>query len=182
MKAREEIILKILSDYDQPIVGDTKIQKLVFLVTKESADAKPIANEFEFYAHNYGPFSKVLSDDIDFLVGLGYISSSDTPKSEDITLDNIDNISADDLLSDESINDDYDEDCEEEDDKEIVVYRITDKGKAYLKEKGLLVPNSIDRVVLKYSQMSLTDILYYVYTQYPEYTVESEIKESVLNG
>ncbi|MDD2524326.1 MAG: hypothetical protein PHT81_05730 [Endomicrobiaceae bacterium] len=184
MKERQEIILKTLSDSNYPIIGNTKIQKLVFLVSKESIDAESVASEFNFYAHKYGPFSKVLSDDIDFLVGLGYLYSSDTPKSEDITLDNIDDISADDLLSDESPSDEYDNvNCEEDDtEKGNVIYKITDKGLNYLKEKNLLTQNTIDGVVKKYAQMSLTDILYYVYNQYPEYTGESEIKERVLNG
>jgi hypothetical protein len=40
---------------------------------------------------------------------------------------------------------------------------------------------SVENIKRKYSRYSLNDLLYYVYTRYPEMTTESEIKDQVLS-
>jgi len=64
-------------------------------------------------------------------------------------------------------------------------YRLTAAGKA--KMQRLLaggeyqpVAEGIRRIKSKYGRYSLKDLLYQVYTRYPEMTTESEIKEKVL--
>ena len=44
------------------------------------------------------------------------------------------------------------------------------------------VIEGIRKVKSKFGTYSLTDLLYYVYTKYPDMTVESEIREQVLRG
>ena len=42
------------------------------------------------------------------------------------------------------------------------------------------VAEGIRKIKFKYGNYSLDDLLYYVYTKYPEMTTESEIKDHVL--
>lgn len=48
---------------DQVVDGITRLQKLVFLAQEESE----IESEYEFYAYDYGPYSKELYDALDTL-------------------------------------------------------------------------------------------------------------------
>jgi DNA-binding PadR family transcriptional regulator len=64
-------------------------------------------------------------------------------------------------------------------------YRLTEKGKERV--ETLLAENEykpvidgIKKIRSKFGGYSLDDLLYYVYTKYPEMTTESEIKEKVL--
>ena len=49
-------------------------------------------------------------------------------------------------------------------------------------EKGEFAPvvDGIRKIKSKFGHYSLDDLLYYVYTKYPDMTTESEIKEQVL--
>lgn len=56
---------------EQPIEGRTRLQKMVFLVQKEleNEGISLDGNEsYEFWAYDYGPFSKELADEIDTLL------------------------------------------------------------------------------------------------------------------
>jgi len=75
---------------------------------------------------------------------------------------------------------------ENEDDAENTKYKLTDKGINWV-EKNLL--NEIDTVSLelltkfkkKMSELSLNDILNYVYNKYPKYAKKSKIKDRYLD-
>ncbi|MCK4828854.1 hypothetical protein KA005_74710, partial [bacterium] len=55
------------------------------------------------------------------------------------------------------------------------------KVKAILeKEEFAPVADGIRKIKSKFGHYSLDDLLYYVYTQYPDMTTESEIKDHVL--
>ena len=43
-----------------------------------------------------------------------------------------------------------------------------------------LTANTVRRIKSKYGKYSLNDLLYYVYTKYPDMTTESEIRDKVL--
>jgi uncharacterized protein YwgA len=53
------------------IEGITRFQKLVFMAQKEIPNLQ--TREYTFKSYDYGPFSKELYDDIDALVGNGYV-------------------------------------------------------------------------------------------------------------
>lgn len=200
---RTDMILTLFLD-KTPIVGATRLQKLIFLVEKEGGEAVS-TEQFEFEAYKFGPFSKQLKDDMDFLINLGFLEKSNDEKINPITItdDNIDTITAKDILSDKSdstkryavgedfeqetnllnpddykaINDLYAEDWEDN-----VVFKITKKGIEHLdghnmkNDEGV---KTITKIKKKYGNLPLFNLLQYVYSKYPDYATESEIKDKI---
>jgi uncharacterized protein YwgA len=196
---KKEIILLLLKSNKRPIVGSTRLQKLLFLVEKEN-NIQPENDGFKFEAYKYGPASKGLYDDIDFLAQIGFIEkSNDKDKLIDLDINNIESYSSELFLQEkeyvnndplktdnlELLIDDKDEITLpiEPEEKDSVVYRITDDGLKYLKDNNLLETNedkSISSLTKKYGNYSITSLLQYVYRNYPDYTGESEIKDRIL--
>lgn len=92
----KEAIVRLLDGHS--IVGVTRLQKLLFLVEKEG---QVNLKDSDFEPYKFGPFSRKVQDDIDFLVNLGYIESSNDKvvinKKKDLS--DILKMSAKDLLS-----------------------------------------------------------------------------------
>lgn len=69
---RELIPLALACAHDeQPIEGRTRLQKMVFLVQKEletEGISLGTTESYDFWAYDYGPFSKELADEIDALI------------------------------------------------------------------------------------------------------------------
>jgi hypothetical protein len=64
-------------------------------------------------------------------------------------------------------------------------FRLSEEGRQRVEEllkSGEFTPvvNKIRRIKSKYGRYSLNDLLYHVYTTYPEMTTESEIRDKVL--
>ena len=94
IKAKDILLLLLYlpgknPEINEPIVGRTRITKMMFLFEKEllknfnniSLDSLP-----EFFAYNYGPFSKELLDDIRFFQAINFIKEdviSDGASSEE---------------------------------------------------------------------------------------------------
>lgn len=170
--------------------GVTRLQKLLFLL-QEEAGLHPSGEDFEFTAWKAGPYSSKLYDDIDFLENLGLLESetvaaateaevSEASQAESQRQDNSEfsfeylmgtgdpSISADTVVYDEKR------------------FRLSQKGIQRVKEllsTGELRPvaDGIRKVKSRYSKYSLNDLLYHVYTKYPNMTVASEIKDKVLS-
>jgi len=184
---RKEIILLLMSGSPNSIVGTTRLQKLLFLTEKELG-IEPENNGFNFEPYKYGPASKELYNDLEFLSSIGYIQrSNDKYTLNDLDINNLENYSADLFLSDFSLKSDPtsmgvedSEDAIPDDENDAVVYRITEAGIKYLSDNGILdieQSASINDLAVKYSNYSLTSLLQYVYRNYPDYTIESEIKD-----
>jgi len=168
--------------------GITRLQKLLYLLEREE-NLTPTENGFDFAAYKAGPYSSKLYDDLEFLENLGFI---ETEVAADATVEEaaeVDLLDFDELIGDEAV------DSEEgsadgvaaADAYEERRFRITEDGKERI--QGLIdsgeyepVVDGIRRIKRKYGSYSLSDLLYYVYKQYPEMTVESEIKDKVLRG
>jgi uncharacterized protein YwgA len=184
---KKDIILILLASKKNPLVGTTKLQKLLFLSEKEKSIV-PDEDDFNFQPYKYGPASKELYNDLDFLVNIGYITKSDdNEKLNSLEIDNIEEYGADLFLSESKLNSGDDE-CagnENETTKEndSIVYNITAEGLNYLKNNNYLQTEEyrkIGDVNKKYGNYSLTSLLQYVYRNYPDYTIESEIKNDIL--
>lgn len=64
-------------------------------------------------------------------------------------------------------------------------YSLTDKGQRFIEQKVFSripekIRKDIEIVKTQHGRESLNDLLKYVYTNYPDYTVKSEIRERVL--
>ena len=65
------------------------------------------------------------------------------------------------------------------------VYRVTKAGRGFIEKMGREegVADELDgirRVKSKFSSYSLRDLIRYVYTKYPEWAAESEIRDKIL--
>jgi len=166
--------------------GITRLQKYLFLLEKEE-NVFPSDQGFEFKAYKAGPYSSKLYDDLEFLENLGYIESEITAAATDEEAAEIEDLSFDDLMGDGAEETDgelYDGfgSSDAYDERRFI---LTQEGKKKVEE--LLVNpdykpviDSVRKIKSKFNTHSLSDLLYYIYTKYPEMTIESEIKDKVL--
>jgi uncharacterized protein YwgA len=168
------------------INGITRLQKFLFLLEREQ-NIILRQDGFEFSPYKAGPYSSKIYDDLEVLENLGLIETELTSEVADEEAVEIDMLSFEDLMGDDS------EDSEGKhydslgaaDAYEERRFRLTREGKRKVKE--LLeskayepVVEGIRKVKSRYSNYSLSDLLYYIYTKYPDMTTESEIKKQVL--
>jgi hypothetical protein len=161
--------------------GITRLQKLLFLLEHESS-VTPIGDGFKFEAYKAGPYSSKLYDDLEFLENLDLIEKQATAEGTEEEAAEID-FTFESLIEPETENDDSSGPAP--DAYEEYRYSLTPEGlrkvQQMLNDRGYApVIDSVRNIKTRYGQYSLGDLLYYVYTRYPEMTTESEIKEKVL--
>ena len=167
----------LTENINEPIVGRTKITKTIFLFEKEvypsfKKDIEVSVPDFKPY--NYGPFSNELFEDLNFLLSIGLIESSDTL----IPVSN-----ADRFESKIDINDDWTDasffldvpDVEQS-------YTLSKQGIKYVEEKVWICLSDEQRRVLQkfkkqINSISLDSLLNYVYTKYPDSAEKSLIAD-----
>lgn len=157
------------------INGITRLQKFLFLLEHEDY-IKKVGDGYKFVAFKAGPYSPTLYDDLEFLENLGLIKSEVSGVATEEEAADMD-FTFEELMDSEDIKtpDAYDEKR----------FKITpdgaDKVKALLEnEEFAVVADGIKTIKSKFGNYSLNDLLYYVYTKYPDMTTESEIKDHVL--
>ena len=164
------------------IGGITRLQKLLFLLGKEE-NLKLVGDKFEFSPYKVGPYSARLYDDLEFLENLGLVESQVVSAASDEEAAEFDQLNFDDLINDDERY--TGENTRAGDAYEERRYRLTDKGLQHVQKilaKGEFQPiaDGIRKVKSRFGSHSLSDLLFYVYTKYPEMTVESEIRDKVL--
>ena len=163
------------ADIANGINGITRLQKFLFLLENEDY-IKKIEDGYQFEAYKAGPYSSTLYDDLEFLENIGLIEVEISGVATEEEAADID-FTFEELMDSEDIKtpDVYDEKR----------FKLTKEGLA--KVESLLtskeyspVVDGIRRIKSKFGNYSLNDLLYYVYTKYPDMTTESEIKDHVL--
>lgn len=178
---RTDLLLQLLADTpvgkpNGAVQGITRLQKLLFLVERE-AEVKVVEGpDFNFTPYKFGPVSKDLYDDLEKLENLGLIEAQSIAEPSVVERDEY-GLSFEGLMGEEE--------QEAKDTFEERRYAITEKGLNWLRARATAMGSEalkgIRRVKGKYGALSLSDLLYYVYTRYPEMTSESEIRERVLS-
>lgn len=162
--------------------GITRLQKLLFLLEREE-QIIPAGNTFQFTAYKAGPYSSRLYDDLEFLENLGLVESEIVSEATEPEAAEVEEMTFDDLVSDgHSV---PEENMKAADAYEEHRFAITSRGLAKVEK---LVENrefkpavdAIRAVKSRFGRYSLSDLLYYVYTKYPDMALESEIKDKVL--
>ncbi len=162
-------------DEGKPIEGITRLQKLIFLLNqgKGPDSLVKIANEYNYEAYKMGPYTSSLREDLDLLVSLGLIGTERLRY----------------MISDDQ--DDSEYDVDDPDYKQERKYRRIESQKFFLTEKGKEAGGELwgnlssrDQKALKefkefYCSLSLRQLLIFVYDQFPNFTVKSEIKEQL---
>ncbi len=162
----------------EPIVGKTRLMKMVFLFDKEIRRKfnleQSIPDEVMpyFEARNFGPFSGQIYQDLEFLVEMGLVDVVEVGK-EELIKDEIEEYSYWQATSDV-----VDRPFPEE-------FWLTPLGRQFVEEKlkdELSEENwkTLDEFKKRCTSAPLKALLKYVYSKYPETTKESTIRDEVL--
>lgn len=168
---------------NEPIIGRTKLTKMVFLFDKELK--KEFLNDDisieipDFEPYNYGPFSKELFDDLNFFLSIGLIYAEETL----IPISSADKDEIENGFDDDWTNAKFDE--EDFDDFEMK-YSLSMQGKKYVDENVWSLYSDIQKETLKkfkaqINAISLDTLLRYVYNKYPDSAKKSLIYEKYLH-
>lgn len=163
-------------DEGKPIEGITRLQKLIFLLNQGRGPSSLVEiarEEYTYKPYKMGPYTGSLREDLDFLTSLGLIGTERLRY----------------MISDDQ--DDSEYDVDDPDYKQERKYRRIESQKFFLTEKGKEAGGELwgnlssrDQKALKefkefYCSLSLRQLLIFVYDQFPNFTVKSEIKEQL---
>lgn len=171
------------------IGGITRLQKLLFLLWQE-AGIREIDKWFQYKPYKAGPYSRILYDDLELLENLGFIKSEVQGEATEAEAAEIEELSFEQLMGDAATpfsGETTREAAKTSDTLEERRYSLTEKGLGRVKDllaKSNAMPfaEGIRRIKSKFSNYSLQDLLYHVYTRYEKdgWTSESEIRARVL--
>ncbi len=179
---RKDVLLLLLfapgsnGEDSEPIIGRTRLMKLLYLANHEYdiADLLGLSDKwYRFEPYHYGPFSKDVFDDVDFLKNVDLIETRDNGPQ-----------SIPGLWEEERASEEAAEDIEDGFVKinmyEEESHQLTEKGKAFVFEKLLShmdddVWNKIRTLKQKEGSLSLSTLLRYVYSKFPESAKESTL-------
>jgi uncharacterized protein YwgA len=175
MLSRDETLLLLL--YTSPtaqgampaIVGSTRLQKLVFLVTRESPVlAQHCAERHEFVAYDFGPYSSRLEKDVERLAGQGLVyfpGAASRPQTvQDLTFDylmgNVQRPAPNStlILTEQGVR---------------AVKRIMER----LRKDGFepeLIIQEFEKLHGRFTGLNLEELLRFVYAKYPKYALNSK--------
>jgi len=161
---------------DSELGGMTRLQKYLFLLEKE-ANLKPSGDGFGFEPYKAGPYSAKLYDDLEFLENIGLLESESTGSATAPERAELEKLTFDDLMGESAE--------ESEDAFGERRFRLTPAGVERVRKllaEGTLNPvaDGVKKLKARYGGYSLSDLLYHVYTKYPEMAEESEIRDHVL--
>ena len=168
------------SQIGEPIEGITRLDKIMYLLSKNPEFGKIIDRGYRFEADNFGPFAPELFDDIEALKHENIISVVSTRATKN-KIETIDEEYVEKEASDKVA-----------DREEVTSWKSYPVEKYELTEEGLKVGAKLfncltekQKIELKrikrvFAEMNLGALLHYVYTKYPELTGKSKIKDKVL--
>jgi hypothetical protein len=150
--------------------GVTRLEKLLFLLERETDFRREVADPFTFEPYHYGPYSADVYDAIDFLKGMQLIRERQIDVSSGIDVsEEVAALDQDDLNESNS----YIE-------RQLL---LTDDGKAVAKVLSTRVSpagkQALTEIKDRYGSMPLRQLLRYVYGRYPEFTERSRIKHAL---
>ena len=185
---RTELLLSLLyADTDQEsaldpqnsesVEGITRLEKLLFLLKKKEGflESVPQNDDFQFVPFRMGPWTEAVYDEVDFLESLGLLSKSSLKKRS------IEDQAHNEELFGEGILDKYQLKVSSSSDTESEIFSLTEKGREIAKVIWEKLSEDeklrIFRVKKRYNKMNLNQFLRYIYKTFPNYSVDSEIKE-----
>ena len=177
LSGSDYLLYLLFCDKQTPIFGAVRLTKMMFLFDKEIKSAlkkKGLDSENmpNFIAYNYGPFSKDVYEQIELFQGIRFIKVTSIRLREEMG-------EADDWEEDES------GEYIQRRDGHYYKYEIASLGKSYVEEKIEPLLSDEQKQILndfkkQINSLSPKQILHYVYSSYPDYAVNSLIKDEVL--
>jgi uncharacterized protein YwgA len=144
--------------------GVTRLEKLLFLLDKETNVQRGVDEPFRFRPYNYGPYSREVYEAVDLLEEAGLINEERVLEGH--TLDEMEEAATAAI------------------DKEGIERRfsLTQNGLAVAKLLARRHPEEfkeIGDIKKSYAGMPLRQLIRYVYNKYPKYAEESKIRDQV---
>lgn len=148
--------------------GITRLEKLVFLLERETKSNEWLTEDAEFEAYNFGPFSQRVYQAVDTLSSAGLIRDSDSLGTDESdtweTTSKIDDISIDPYKTRD--------------------FEMTDLGWQYFEALTQELPegalSEIENFKSRFASLPLKTLVRYVYQRYADYTTKSLIRDQVL--
>jgi uncharacterized protein len=138
----------------EPIVGSTRLMKIIFLLFEEAKVKELKSTNNSFVAFRFGPYDSEVYDAIEALRILGLVESNKSQDSE--------NSDETELKTDDQ-----------------TYFKLTDKGLARIQKMVDKISPELYKILSNYKatygQKSLSEILQYVYNRYPDYAKRSEV-------
>lgn len=138
-------LLFLYADKDRSVYGRTRFQKMIFLAQKEGEDVKEWYN---FYPHDFGPYSAELQNDLDFLAREELIKELPEQYGEKIRYQY--------FLTEKGVN-------------------LIEKVFGSTEHRSYLMPTLeiLTAIKNRYSNLPLEKLINDVYRKYPEYAIFS---------
>jgi uncharacterized protein YwgA len=156
-------------DKNEEIVGNTRLDKLVFLLEQETS-LKKYLSDFNFDAYNFGPYSSEVFDSVRALINAGLVKS-DQLESEGF-LDEADRYQIEEQTLDT-----------EPGPRKTVVYSLTPEGEivasALFNSLTQHEREELESLKKSFNSIELRKLLQYVYRKYPASTTESVIRDYI---
>jgi hypothetical protein len=144
----------------EPIVGSTRLMKIVFLLYEEAKIKELKATDNTFVPFRFGPYDSEVFDAVEALRILGVVETNTEKSSREKNTRT--ELTTDDQTS----------------------FKLTDQGIARVQRLAERVLPDLYKTVSNYkatyAKKPLTEILQYVYNKYPSFAVRSEIAAQYL--
>jgi hypothetical protein len=177
-----------------PIAGVTRLQKLLFLVDRQLTGISPTRDlkfDLHFEPYRYGPADLGLYQDLEFLLALGHIAKGAAADAGNDSRPGPEESSERALSFGYLMGDEEDAELLAEAEEELEQFRITESGRQLLSSILSNVEGRArsvaDRVVDaatdvkgRFAHWPLQRLLRHVYSEYPDMTTSSVIRERVL--
>ncbi|MEO0019097.1 MAG: hypothetical protein ABIK47_00435 [candidate division WOR-3 bacterium] len=184
---RKDLLLLLLyapgrtQRYAEPLLGMTRITKLLFIALKELNLGKLIRKPYQFAPYKLGPFSPELYDDLEILMQAKLLRCYEIdPAGMPVVKTDAETIK---LLT--ALNSGVK--TAERLDAGQLLFELTPRGRRFAralfqiasrKKKNLAAGLKI--IKAQFGSLPLTQLLRYVYRRYPEYTTKSEIIDRII--
>lgn len=155
--------------------GITRLDKLLYLIVKETQLGKTLEREFDFEAYDYGPYSNRVYDIVEELKDVGII------ESKPASYDSYEEISDVELM---------DREAAPEENATIVqgvktqIYSLSPAGmkagRKLFERLNREEREGLQALKSKFNRIPLRELIEYIYTRYPESSVNSKIRDKIL--
>lgn len=149
--------------------GVTRLEKLLFLLERETPVRDWLTEKADFSSHRFGPFSSKIYQAVDTLAAAQIVrdSAQSAPTTED-------RWEAVDVLMDDEDVDPY----------TTRTFELTERGGRYydalLEELPPEAEQTLATFKTRFAQLPLRQLVRYVYERYPQFTDKSEIRDEIL--
>lgn len=147
--------------------GVTRLEKLVFLLERETPVRSWITEAADFRSDRFGPFSAKIYQAVEKLSNAGLLlDSAQVADNEEDRWESVN------LLGDEP------------DPYTTRTFELTDRGMRYYRALIELLPQTAEETLRSFKErfgtLPLRQLVRYVYERYPEFTDKSEIRDQIL--